>query len=641
MPTNILKNNLYKALGLTYEQLYRSSQLTADPSVGQLDVQAFIDQKDRCFRSLDKAKIQHKKTLILSAWYFQNLNPLTNQSTLDIFIQFFNELIDDGFTIYTSGPSGLIKITDTGKIALRSQLQGFTPITTKTAQALAAKLQLSSEHTEIINMQRLHDLAKSLKEYQVDEYTDKQLQYFCDNGGLLPIHASPKQLQCIENAMDPDDQVIYSLQNDTAELLSTKLQRHIYALRIDRNTADILKHHLEKVTSLCANLKTLFIDDYINSEQLSVILCAAPNLETIHFSHNGMQFADPALLNLAGKTLKALKKISANRYPFTIEQLAMIFNAAPQLETIDLHLWSIKPEASFNLSTGQLKHLKQLLLNGSFSSEQLSNLILAAPFLETIRLGGVKFDTTPLNLSPENINYLRQFDLRMSNITANQLATILNATSILETMDISDCTNIGNDPIHLNPKQLQHLLAFNANRSSITSEQLTVIITAAANLEILDIGSCNNASKALPRLTPNQLDKLILFKADRTEIKAEQLSNIMTAAPNLETINIEWCRHIGQTLFHLNPKQLNQLLVLNASHSSITSAQLSEIFEAAPHLETVELLDCKNINDALLKLKPNQLSHLKKMSFAPDLPNKPLGAILMAAPHLEEISFVS
>ena len=56
-----LNNQTLKALGLLYEKSYLASQLSADPSEGELEVQALIDDKESCFRTFDKTKHEAKK----------------------------------------------------------------------------------------------------------------------------------------------------------------------------------------------------------------------------------------------------------------------------------------------------------------------------------------------------------------------------------------------------------------------------------------------------------------------------------------------------------------------------------------------------------------------------------------------------
>ena len=84
---------------MLYEKNYLSSQLTSDPSRGELDVPAFLDGKERCFRALDKTKIQSKKTIILSTWYFQYILNHGSLAYLRI-MQLFGALKTQGFTIY-------------------------------------------------------------------------------------------------------------------------------------------------------------------------------------------------------------------------------------------------------------------------------------------------------------------------------------------------------------------------------------------------------------------------------------------------------------------------------------------------------------------------------------------------------------
>ena len=91
---------IYQALDLLYDASYVSTQLADDPGDGgELDIPAFIDGKESCWRTLGKAKIHNKKSLILTT---EICGPL---------VDFFIDLMNDGSTIYAPIDNQLIKMT--------------------------------------------------------------------------------------------------------------------------------------------------------------------------------------------------------------------------------------------------------------------------------------------------------------------------------------------------------------------------------------------------------------------------------------------------------------------------------------------------------------------------------------------------
>ena len=229
MKPNTINERLYDELNLLYDKIYISAQLTDDPSAGQLDIDAFFEGKERCWQDLRSIKIKDKKSLILSSWYFQYLD----ENAQKAWRTFFGDLIDEGFTIYIPEESRLIKLSD--KTLLLTQLTHFSPITKQAALKLAAKERLSEEQTDIINLQRLDNLARLLETKYAKRY-DFQIKNFINIGSnfpILPANLTLEELQQIDELIEPHDKLHYTFTDRTNNILPVRLQRHVYSLSLE------------------------------------------------------------------------------------------------------------------------------------------------------------------------------------------------------------------------------------------------------------------------------------------------------------------------------------------------------------------------------------------------------------------------
>ncbi len=630
--TRTVDSSLYNTLGLLYEKNYLSSQLTSDPSRGELDVSAFLDGKERCFRALDKTKIQSKKTIILSTWYFQYIRNHSNLAYMRI-MQLFGTLKMQGFTIYVPNEKKLIKIND--EASLIAEMRHYTPLTTQSTQLMAAQLQLSSEQIDIIDLQRLRELLQGLSQHHVSPYAEEIDPSLFESPPPIPVTGDRKQSHIQEALIEPEDQFRFSGGEIEYQSLSKKIKRHIYQLSFSTPEWDegaYLRHdahetpHLKSVNLAHLNLKSEDLETFFRKnkplEKMCLLFCKHPV---------------PSPLTLSPNLLEDLVNLRITECHFTTETLLSLIKTAPNLESIDIDMRSIKPATPLLFTTDCLRHLASLTVR-DINTTQLSAFLKSTPNLKTLDIHEHDdLNGLALNLQPVSLNQLTELQLYDTSINQNQLAEIILAAPHLEKITLFRCMGIEKGDLNLGPKQWLQLKTLSVIASSLYSNQLLNLIHAAPNLEELDVSSCAHLSETFMQLKPGDLKHIKIIKIPLTTTLAE-LSTLFKATPQIEIIDLAGHENLGSAQWSFKPNELTQVYQLDVSGTPIKAKSLSNILLATPKLIHLNLSHCREFSDSPLTLKPDQLLHLKTLNLERSHITGPqLASFINAAPHLETL----
>ncbi|OGV44709.1 MAG: hypothetical protein A3F46_04820 [Legionellales bacterium RIFCSPHIGHO2_12_FULL_42_9] len=618
MLPNDYKEEWYLKLKLLYETPYVISHLTDEPN-GQLDVQAFIDKKDHCWEVLDTTKKNEKKTLILTSWCFQHLNHFRG------LINFLVDLIEDNFAIYMPQEDTLVNI----KESFFSELAAFTPITTQKARLMAARVSLSNDKIDIINLQRLRELARQIKEttpYGVYKLPREGDIYDANR----PLNLSSDQIRVIEEAIDPDDEIHYVFQKDTAPFLHP-VKQHIKTLKINDNLSTeevdfiaLVAPSLETlIFSSCGVfstnlpcLKTLVLSgSTLSSAQLSTLLKMTPNLEnlTINYCPN----LTGQSLTLDSEQLRNLKTLSTFSALNSV-QLASLLEVTCQLEELYImdndHGEPGNCFFSTHQLTPQLKNLKVLTMSQStLSLLTLANILQSTPQLEKIQLyRALKMGSDHLQLP--SLNRLKTVSLTCDSLTSYQLSEMIASAPYVENLTIS-CLNSHGTPLNLRRTQLSHLKELRIDSTPcLYSEQFFTIIANASNLEKLEISFHDSIGESIPSVKLGQLEHLKSVEIGNQPFTLKQFHILLNAAHYIESLTIHFSKF--KYLLELQPGQLPRLQYFNISWSEVTPNELSALLAAAPHLVLLELFDCANlgVGKRSLCLRANHITQLRNIA---------------------------
>ena len=379
------------------------------------------------------------------------------------------------------------------------------------------------------------------------------------------------------------------------------------------------------------------------ANDVAALLSAAPHLEDIDLS--GCEDIKSGLEKLKPGQLSYLKRINLKNNNeddsnVSLADVMALLNAASNLEEIDLSCCRNIASSLEKLKSNQLSHLKKInLAHSNVNAADITTIFHAAPHLEEIDLSSCHNIASSLEkLKSNQLSHLKKINLAYSNVNAADIATIFHAAPHLEEIDLGNCQNVARGLKNLNPSQLLHLKKINLCYSNVSATDITTIFHAAPHLEEIDLSSCHNIASSLEKLKSGQLPHLKKINLANSNVNAADIATIFRAAPHLEEIDLGNCQNIAGGLKDLKPSQLLQLKKINLRYSNVSAIDITVLFSAAPNLEEIDLANCQNIASGLEKLKSGQLPHLKKIYLRfIDVSTANVLALFNAAPHLEDI----
>ncbi|MGD9108510.1 MAG: AAA family ATPase [Gammaproteobacteria bacterium] len=265
---------------------------------------------------------------------------------------------------------------------------------------------------------------------------------------------------------------------------------------------------------------------------------------------------------------------------------------------------------------------------------------------------GSIFKNIALN-SPLQLKKLKIISFKNAGgLAAKDLEIIFRFCSNLEKLDLSWCGNIINVLRELsNNSSLQLINLKKLNLSDIeelTDEAVEAIFKLCPNLEELNLSACfyiENAFKNLSQDLRNRLKKLKILNLYQTNITTENLEVILKCCPNLEVLNIGECEEIVGEFEDLSENsrfRLTHLKELSLIDATMSKANIETILKISPNLEDLNAIGSKKLLSVFRNLKNTQFQ-LKKLKIlnledvildADDIEN-----IFRICPNLEELEF--
>ncbi len=221
-----------------------------------------------------------------------------------------------------------------------------------------------------------------------------------------------------------------------------------------------------------------------------------------------------------------------------------------------------------------------------------------------------------------------------STISAENLSIMLAAAPNLKTLDLYFCNNLS-ALVSLVPGSLQFLESVNLANSNMASENIKALLLAAPNLKSLDLYGCKNPDSLLS-LAPGSLQSIESITLVDSSIASFQLISLLAASPNLKRLNLGQCKNING-LMNLVPGSLKFLESVDLDNSMISSESLKALLLAAPNLKYLNCNRCYHISQEIM-LDPKQLNSLESLELSKSsISSKSLSALLLAAPRLKKV----
>lgn len=397
-------------------------------------------------------------------------------------------------------------------------------------------------------------------------------------------------------------------------------------------------------------VEEILVDEYSESAALSLALLKKnlpqcpliPAISAMKIDAD-LPLSNYAILSTFLEKTKAghIKKVELNNLSqLALRELVTTLFAYPEIEELELINCNNLSEGL--LQSPVLNHLKRLNVNSDMSSENLLLLIQSAPNLQELHLGQCsKLDEHFFkSLSLLKLPKLKQLTAYHDEFRAINLTTFLNNNPNLEHLNINSLHEISgcfeNIAATTYFPQFKELYA---SSSSLTRADIQVLLERAPKLSLLNINNMY-LSGAFSALASHIIfAELKEVEAKASSLSAADIKNLFEKAPILETLALEYCNEASVGFSQLSPTtRTHHLKKVLLSDSGIDGNNLNVLFKIAPNLEWLELTNCQALagcSDVLSASLP-QLKHL--FASNSNLTAKDTQFFLTEAKHLQTLN---
>lgn len=540
-PTEFIK--LCNELKLTFEQSIISTGLT-DEMTGQLDLNAWIEKKQRMFIKSVVTEVTVKKSLLLGSWYFMYMDP----TRLEEVLQFFDQLMLNGHAIYVPTRKGLKQAANLAN--LRSLLSSrHTPVPKELAWRLAASMNIKRDSIDVVDTNYLQNISARLNNKVNPED-------FC---APLPKWLSEVELTRIEQLSEVDDRLALTIRHSATQHYPDypKLGSRIHCLKLGR---EISSEDTSKLLTLLPNLHYLHLDSFDITEKKLAAYIAHPGLYGISMTIMTQWQSKKSLPDmLCASQLTHLTILDSS---FFGETIFKILQASPRLTNLTLKNYSPQFYIPTDLRALRLEKLAVLNLDGNSQPDQIkSHLLAASPNLTTLSLK--KEAQTQFYGKKNKLRKSRAAEWSKGNISSNSSGNILYTHSA-EHLIIQ----------HIRAGHVQSLEELHLSGSPVTADGLYEIAMSLPSLAKLALDGCPDLNNCLANLSQlivarghNPFKNLKECNLDNSDIDSEALRTLQFLAPNLNKLSFSDSSALpspGDFIYTEKP-QSNQLTHLDAS----------------------------------------------------------------------------
>lgn len=320
-------------------------------------------------------------------------------------------------------------------------------------------------------------------------------------------------------------------------------------------------------------------------------------------------------------SLDILKLDSSN---INIQNLGILLKAAPNIKSILFYESKKLDKGHLKLEPNSLASLESINLHASnISLENLSMLLKAAPYLKSIVFYESKnLDKARLELEPNSLASLKSIDLHASNISLENFNTILKAAPNLKSIDLSYSRNIDEGHLELESNSLASSEHINLNRSNISLENVLTLLKAAPNLKSIDLNYCKSIDKGQLELEPNSLASLESIDLQSSNISLENILTLLRAAPNLIQVKMAFRRYSilknaeFRAYWHLFEEEEKKYSYKGKNHSTTYDSMPTLTESEQSDLRTHNTSTNRSAIDADTKYNPNKTLDIDRNIYA-------------------------
>ncbi|KTC78265.1 DUF5617 domain-containing protein [Legionella brunensis] len=591
------------------------SQYSYTP-VGYPDINYLI--KSQPYWRLNKTVTElKKKTLILADW----TNHCWSSSKTQAVKLKLNELLDTGFEIYiwednkfellTKG-----KLKDINKLVIKPTLQN--DIQTKATE----QKKWLKESTYILDDYQLDCL--------IDEKVSEEPRRFYTTALVGPSVKDTRRITSIITYAQPQiEQFVQDEFSYAAIRLFQKVQQEFPEIQsicnfnslqlMQDQAAELIENGSLTMDNVVFdktqlfNIEALkFNNSLVTPDELNQILNQPERLKKLTF------LACRYLVNgdLSSQNLSELEELGFYSCVIKNANLQALLANTPKLKRLTLGCRALSKTPPIEVNLPELEKIE--CTNGDLSSFKLRQLLLSN------KLSSIKFSgcTTPQDQLDNDNDFgaLREFDCLRSDFPVENLLKILAQAPNLQILKFGKCTSdLGAYTLSSLPGYL-YLEELHIADSDISSVELQLLLTKAPNLKKLTLNFCDHLTEDFQKLYCNNLESLEISEY----LSFHNLQVILSATPKLKNLSCYLCNTEWEKL--IDTVSFATLETISLQECNITCEDLKRLIHAAPRLKKLDLVDCQDLE---LDEELDQLLRMRQLSlYAPKVSEPEFSALL-------------
>ena len=300
------------------------------------------------------------------------------------------------------------------------------------------------------------------------------------------------------------------------------------------------------------HLKKLVLDHtYISAKQMYFIIKNCPHLKELTVTHC-LRAPEGIIEALEENSfaLQHLKKLDLSRTYTPAKQIYAIITNCPQLEELNVTYCeqaSTVIATALKANQNILPNLKKLIFGGTnIPTEQIHTILQGYPQLEDLGVNDCMQAPAAiiqeLIANPNALQHLKRLGFGGTNISAKQIHTIIQQLPHLEELDVFDCPQAPEgiiEALEENPLALQYLKRLDLSWTDISANDIRSIIQYCPQLEELILNKCSRAFNGIVRelaVNQNALPNLKMLVLERPNFSAEERYFIQECIPGVEML---------------------------------------------------------------------------------------------------------
>ncbi len=200
-------------------------------------------------------------------------------------------------------------------------------------------------------------------------------------------------------------------------------------------------------------------------------------------------------------------------------------------------------------------------------------------------------------LSKTPFPQLKSLNLSASNISSKELKAILEKCPNIESLNLNVCKRVGQEDFPGLAPLLSNLHTLSLNDCYIDTPGLCAIAEHCTSLKHLSLANCHHITEEGFSALANTKSSLLSLdlEGNLTLTGSVLVQIIKKHGQTLQTLNLEGCPSIDQRCYSSIGQHCLSLINLNLARSKISGDDLKAILEKCPNIESLNLNVCKRV----------------------------------------------